>query len=55
MGRGYGKRNLEESVVEDTFEHKGMEVKQRIVLKITPTRSDLASNHKIHLITGAVD
>ena len=44
-----------QGVVEDTFEHKGMEAKQRIVLKITPTRRDLASNHKIHLITGAVD
>ncbi|WP_431808245.1 hypothetical protein [Lysinibacillus sphaericus] len=44
-----------QGVVEDTFEHKGMEAKQRIVLKITPTRTDLASNHKIHLITGAVD
>lgn len=41
--------------MEDTFEHKGMEAKQRIVLKITPTRKDLTSNHKIHLITGAVD
>lgn len=44
-----------QGVVEDTFEHKGMEAKQRIVLKITPTRTDLASNYKIHLITGAVD
>lgn len=44
-----------QGVVEDTFEHKGMEAKQRIVLKITPTRTDLASHHKIHLITGAVD
>lgn len=44
-----------QGVVEDTFEHKEMEAKQRIVLKITPTRKDLASNHKIHLITGAVD
>ncbi|WP_432702985.1 hypothetical protein [Lysinibacillus sphaericus] len=44
-----------QGVVEDTFEHKGMETKQRIVLKITPTRTDLASHHKIHLITGAVD
>ncbi len=41
--------------MEDIFEHKGMEAKQRIVLKITPTRKDLTSNHKIHLITGAVD
>lgn len=44
-----------QGVVEDTFEHKGMEAKQRIVLKITPMRTDLASNHKIYLITGAVD
>lgn len=44
-----------QGVVEDTFEHKAMEAKQQIVLKITPTRTDLESNHKIHLITGAVD
>jgi len=44
-----------QGVVEDTFELKEMEAKQRILLKITLTRKDLASNHKILLITGAVD
>ena len=38
-----------QGVMEDTFEHKGMEAKQRIVLKITPTRTNLVSNHKIYL------
>ncbi|QSB10434.1 hypothetical protein JTI58_01575 [Lysinibacillus fusiformis] len=41
--------------VEDTFEHTVSEEKQNIILKITPSRTDLSFNHKIHLISGAVD
>ncbi|MFM9533682.1 Ig-like domain-containing protein [Lysinibacillus sp. IITD104] len=41
--------------VEDTFEHTVSEEKQNIILKITPSRTDLSFNHKIHLISGVVD
>lgn len=41
--------------VEDTFEHTVPEEKQNIILKITQSRTDLLFNHKIHLISGAVD
>ncbi|WGT37696.1 hypothetical protein QH639_17915 [Lysinibacillus sp. 1 U-2021] len=41
--------------IEDTFEHTVSEEKQNIILKITPSRTDLSFNHKIHLISGAVD
>lgn len=44
-----------DGVVEDTFEYEGLEAKQNIILKITPLRTDLSFNHKIHLISGAVD
>ncbi|WP_339259263.1 hypothetical protein [Lysinibacillus sp. FSL K6-3209] len=46
---------VQQGVVEDTFEHEGLEAKQNIILKITPSRTDLSFNHKIHLISGAVD
>ncbi|UYB48987.1 Ig-like domain-containing protein [Lysinibacillus capsici] len=41
--------------IEDTFEYTVSEEKQNIILKITPSRTDLSFNHKIHLISGAVD
>ncbi|WGT37315.1 hypothetical protein QH639_15850 [Lysinibacillus sp. 1 U-2021] len=41
--------------IEDTFEHIVSEEKQNIILKITPLRTDLSLNHKIQLISGAVD
>lgn len=46
---------IQQGVVEDTFEYEGLEAKQNIILKITPSRTDLSFNHKIHLISGAVD
>lgn len=46
---------VQQGIVEDTFEHEGLETKQNIILKITPSRTDLSFNHKIHLISGAVD
>lgn len=46
---------VQQGLVEDTFEYEGLEAKQNIILKITPSRTDLALNHKIHLISGAVD
>lgn len=41
--------------VEDTYEHVVDEVKDNIILKLTASRTDLSYNHKIHLISGAVD
>ncbi len=41
--------------IEDTFEYTVSEEKQNIILKITPSCTDLSFNHKIHLISGAVD
>lgn len=46
---------VQQGVVEDTFEYEGLEAKQNIILKITPSRTDLSFDHKIHLISGAVD
>ncbi|QPQ34812.1 hypothetical protein [Lysinibacillus sp. JNUCC-52] len=46
---------VQQGLVEDTFEYEGLEAKQNIILKITSSRTDLALNHKIHLISGAVD
>ncbi|WP_409370275.1 hypothetical protein [Lysinibacillus sp. 38-6] len=46
---------VQQGIVEDTFEYEGLEAKQNIILKITPSRTDLSFNHKIHLISGAVD
>ncbi|MFJ7663950.1 exo-alpha-sialidase [Lysinibacillus sp. NPDC097162] len=46
---------VQQGLVEDTFEYEGLEAKQNIILKITPSRNDLSFNHKIHLISGAVD
>lgn len=46
---------VQQGVVEDTFEHEGLEAKENIILKITPSQTDLSFNHKIHLISGAVD
>ncbi|WP_337982602.1 hypothetical protein [Lysinibacillus sp. C5.1] len=46
---------VQQGVIEDTFEHEGLEAKENIILKITPSQTDLSFNHKIHLISGAVD
>ncbi|MGE7841374.1 hypothetical protein ACQKNX_11320 [Lysinibacillus sp. NPDC093712] len=46
---------VHQGLVEDTFEYEGLEAKQNIILKITSSRTDLSFNHKIHLISGAVD
>lgn len=47
--------SVQQGIVEDTFEHEGLEAKENIILKITPSQTDLSFNHKIHLISGAVD
>lgn len=44
-----------DSVVEDTFYYESTEPKSNIILKLTPSRSDLFMNHKIHLVSGAVE
>lgn len=42
-------------IVEDTFYFETTEPKDNIILKISTTRPDAAVNHKIHLISGAVE
>ncbi|WP_342556632.1 sialidase family protein [Lysinibacillus sp. FSL P4-0201] len=42
-------------IVEDTFYFETTEPKDNIILKISTTRSDVMVNHKIHLISGAVE
>lgn len=44
-----------DSVVEDTFYYEATEPKSSIILKLTTSRSDLLLNHKIHLVSGAVE
>lgn len=44
-----------DSVVEDTFYYEATEPKSNIILKLTTSRSDLSLNHKIHLVSGAVE
>ncbi|WP_144788238.1 sialidase family protein [Lysinibacillus fusiformis] len=44
-----------DSVVEDTFYYEATEPKSNIILKLTPSRSDLFMKHKIHLVSGAVE
>ena len=44
-----------DSVVEDTFYYEATEPKSNIILKLTTSRSDLLLNHKIHLVSGAVE
>lgn len=42
-------------VVEDAFYHESTEAKDSIILKLSSTRQDTTVNHKIHLISGAVE
>lgn len=42
-------------IVEDTFYFETTEPKDNIILKISTTRPDATVNHKIHLISGAVE
>lgn len=42
-------------IVEDTYYHEATEPKDNIILKLSTTRPDAAVNHKIHLISGAVE
>ncbi|WKT76939.1 hypothetical protein [Lysinibacillus fusiformis] len=42
-------------IVEDTYYHEATEPKDNIILKLSTTRPDAAVNHKIHLISGAIE
>ena len=42
-------------IVEDTYFHESTEPKDNIILKLSTTRPDATVNHKIHLISGAVE
>nr|WP_315061781.1 hypothetical protein [uncultured Lysinibacillus sp.] len=42
-------------IVEDTYYHEVTEPKDNIILKLSTTRPDATVNHKIHLISGAVE
>ncbi|GEM_PF-6233697 len=42
-------------VVEDTYFYEAAELKDNIILKLSTTRPDETVNHKIHLISGAVE
>lgn len=42
-------------IVEDTFVYETTEPKDNIILKLSTTRPDATVNHKIHLISGAVE
>jgi len=42
-------------IVEDTFYYEATEPKDNIILKLSTTRPDATVNHKIHLISGAVE
>jgi len=42
-------------IVEDTYYHETIEPKDNIILKLSTTRPDAAVNHKIHLISGAIE
>ena len=44
-----------DSVVEDTFYYETTEPKSNIILKLSTSRKDLSVNHKIHLVSGAVE
>lgn len=43
------------NIVEDTYYHEKTEPKDNIILKLSTTRPDATVNHKIHLISGAVE
>lgn len=45
----------DDSIVEDTFYYETTEAKDNIILKLTSARPDATVNHKIHLISGAVE
>lgn len=45
----------EQGIVEDTFYYEAAEPKSNIILKLTTSRTDLSVNHKIHLVSGAVE
>ncbi|WDU77506.1 MULTISPECIES: Ig-like domain-containing protein [Lysinibacillus] len=42
-------------IVEDTYYHETTEPKDNIILKLSTTRPDATVNHKIHLISGAIE
>lgn len=42
-------------IIEDTYYHETTEPKDNIILKLSTTRPDVNVNHKIHLISGAVE
>lgn len=42
-------------IVEDTYYHEATEPKDNIILKLSTTRPDVNVNHKIHLISGAIE
>lgn len=42
-------------IVEDTFFYEATEPKDNIILKLSTTRPDATINHKIHLISGAIE
>lgn len=42
-------------IVEDTYYHETTEPKDNIIVKLSTTRPDATVNHKIHLISGAVE
>ena len=45
----------DDNIVEDTFYYEATELKSNIILKLTMSRTDLLVNHKIHLVSGAVE
>ncbi|WP_068983859.1 Ig-like domain-containing protein [Lysinibacillus xylanilyticus] len=47
--------SYDDNIVEDTFYYEATEPKDNIILKLTMARTDLSLNHKIHLISGAVE
>ncbi|MGE7916340.1 Ig-like domain-containing protein [Lysinibacillus xylanilyticus] len=45
----------DDNIVEDTFYYEATEPKSNIILKLTMSRTDLSVNHKIQLVSGAVE
>ncbi|MDD1504238.1 hypothetical protein PVA17_15945 [Lysinibacillus sp. CNPSo 3705] len=45
----------DDKIVEDTFYYETTEPKENIILKLSTTRPNTTVNHKIHLISGAVE
>ncbi|MFJ7916060.1 MULTISPECIES: hypothetical protein [unclassified Lysinibacillus] len=52
---GTAPMSYDDNIVEDTFYYETTEPKDKIVLKLSTTRPDATVNHKIHLISGAVE